>query len=301
MKGSSFGYLVGQGIKNTWLNRLMSLASIGILIACFIIIGGAAIITLNVRDFLVSVQSQNEIVVYLQDGMSDNDVEAVKQELSVIDGVYDIVFVSKEMALEEQREFMGEQGDLLIGLEDDNPLPASFRVKLSNLNEIDTVQSIMESLEFVDTISAPVDLAKTLTGIQTTVVALGGVIIIILLVTSLIVISNTIRLTVFARRKEINIMKYVGATNSFIRFPFIIEGMVIGLIASFISFGILFVMYENIVTLIRDSGVAWIQAMAADMVPFSSVWYFFLGGFIVAGVLIGMVGSSSSINKYLEV
>ncbi len=301
MKGSSFGYLVGQGIKNTWLNRLMSLASIGILIACFIIIGGAAIITLNVRDFLVSVQSQNEIVVYLQDGMSDNDVEAVKQELSVIDGVYDIVFVSKDMALEEQREFMGEQGDLLVGLEDDNPLPASFRVKLSNLNEIDTVQSIMESLEFVDTISAPVDLAKTLTGIQTTVVALGGVIIIILLVTSLIVISNTIRLTVFARRKEINIMKYVGATNSFIRFPFIIEGMVIGLIASFISFGVLFVMYENIVTLIRDSGVAWIQAMAADMVPFSSVWYFFLGGFVVAGVLIGTVGSSSSINKYLEV
>ncbi len=301
MRGSSFGYLVAQGIKNTWLNRLMTLASIGILVACFIIIGGAAIITLNVRDFLITVQGQNEVVVYIQDGTTDADIQKIEQELSVIDGISEIAFVSKEMALEEQKEFMGENGDLLVGLEDDNPLPASFRVKLSDLNKIDAVRQAMEALDYVESIQAPVELARTLTGIQNTVIAIGGVIIGILLLTSLVVISNTIRLTVFARRKEINIMKYVGATNSFIRLPFIIEGMVIGLIAAFTSFGFLFLMYENIITLIRESGVAWIQSMATGMVPFSAVWFWFLGGFIVAGIFIGTTGSSSSINKYLEV
>ena len=298
MNGGSFRYLVKQGLTNVWLNRVMSLASVGILTACLIILGGAGLLSLNVSDLFTAVENQNEVVIFIKDDATGNEISTLREGL---DYVAETKYISKEDALEEQKEYMGEQGYLLDGLEKDNPLPASFRITLSDLQYLDETVAKIELMEGVETISAPTNLAHTLNGIEKTLLVLGAIIIGILLVASVVVISNTIKLTVFSRKKEINIMKYVGATNSFIKFPFVVEGMTIGIISSVLAFGIIAGVYASLSNMLVGSTVPWVQSISGSLINFWDIWYYVFGGFFVGGVLIGMFGSSSAMRKYLRV
>lgn len=299
MRGSSFGYLVRQGIINTWINRMMSAASIGILTACLILVGGAGLLAVNVRDVFQDIESQNEVVVFIQDEATDAQVDALDGFIDSLKYVSDYRFVSKEMALAEQKEYMGDQGYLLDGLEDDNPLPASFRITLDGLEYMEDLVGSVQERPGVESVSAPTDLAGTLEGIEKTALVLGAIIIGILIVASTVVISNTIRLTLYARRREISIMRYVGATDSFIRLPFVVEGITIGLLSSLLAFGIISTIYSSLGTLLRGSGIAWLSNVS--VIPFSELWLWVLGGFTVFGVLIGACGSAASIRRYLKV
>ena len=302
MKGSSFGYLVRQGITNTWLNRMMSAASIGILTACLIIVGGAGLLAVNVRDLFTAIESQNEVVVFLQDDITVQQKADLEQEFRETGHVADYRYVSKADALEEQKGYMGDQGYLLEGLEEDNPLPASFRITLDGLENLGTVVERITGVPGVDSVSAPTDLADTLEGLEKTFLIVGSIIIGILVVASAVVISNTIRLTLFARRREINIMKYVGATNRFIRLPFVVEGMAIGVFSALFAFGVIWAIYQSLGELLTSSAISWLTGFGkATVIPFSSLWYWVLGGFLIVGVLIGAIGSSSSMRRYLEV
>ena len=300
MKGSSFKYLVKQGIVNVWLNRLMSFASIGILTACFILVGGAMLLSLNIRDLFVAVESQNEMVVYIEEAAIPN-AEAILSEIEDINGVASTRYVSKAEALEEQKLWLGDDASLLEGLEGDNPLPASIRVTLTDLGMLGEVEARCSGIAGVESISSPTYLAETITGLERVLLFLGIVIIGLLLVTSLVVIGNTVRLTVFSRRREINIMKYVGATNTFIRLPFIVEGMVIGLVAAVLAFGVLFGVYFMIGRLLSDSIIPWVSTISGGLIPFGEVWLFFAIGFLAAGFLIGAFGSWTPVKKYLRV
>ena len=301
MRGSSFSYLVKQGIANVWVNRLMSLASIAILTACFILVGGAGLIGINLRDIFVDIENQNEMVVYLNDDISDTDRAYALSTIEGMDGVNSVRYVSKADALQEQKDQLGADAALLDGLDEDNPLPASFRVKLYDLAKLESVQKKCESLAGVDSISAPTYVAATLTGVRRILIILAAIIIGVLLVASAVVISNTIKLTVNARRREIAIMKYVGATNSFIRLPFKVEGIIIGIIAAGLAFGVLYGVYAGVQSLLSESMIPWLGTVSGGIVPFSQIWYWFLGGFIVSGILIGLLGSASSMRKYLRV
>ncbi|MEG2524306.1 MAG: permease-like cell division protein FtsX, partial [Oscillospiraceae bacterium] len=246
MRGGSFGYLLKQGIVNTWLNRVMSLASIGILTACLIIIGGAGLLSLNVRDIFKAVEGQNEVVVFVDDDASEKEVTSLGQTLRSMENVTDVKFISKEAALIEQKQFMGDEGYLLDGFEGDNPYPASYRITLDDIGMMKGLQTKLEKLESVDSVSAPTFLADTLSGIERTMFILGAIIIGILVIASMVVISNTIKLTVFSRRREINIMKYVGATNAFIRMPFIVEGLTIGVVSATMAFVVIALVYQSL-------------------------------------------------------
>ena len=279
----------------------MSLASIAILTACFILVGGAGLIGINLRDIFVDIENQNEMVVYLSDNISDTDRAYALSTIEGMDGVESVRYVSKADALQEQKDQLGADAALLDGLDEDNPLPASFRVKLYDLAKLGTVQSKCEALNGVDSISAPTYVAATLTGIRKILLILAAIIIGVLLVASAVVISNTIKLTVNARRREIAIMKYVGATNGFIRLPFKVEGIIIGIIAAGLAFGVLYGVYAGVQSLLSESMIPWLGTVSGGIVPFSSIWYWFLGGFVVAGILIGLLGSASSMRKYLRV
>ncbi|MBQ4094467.1 MAG: permease-like cell division protein FtsX [Oscillospiraceae bacterium] len=301
MRGSSFGYLVKQGIIGTWLNRMMSVASIGILTACLIIVGGTGLLAVNIRDIFTSIENQNEVVIFIKDDATEQQVEALGDLVEQMDYVMDYRYVSKQDALAEQKEFMGDQGYLLDGLEDDNPLPASYRITLSGLEHIDTVLAELDGRAGIDTVSAPTDLAHTLTGIEKALLVLGSIIIGILIVASTVVISNTIRLTLFARRREINIMKYVGATDSFIRLPYVVEGMTIGFISAIVSFFVIFGIYGSLGNMLSGSSIGWLTGMSSQIIPFGQLWYWVLGAFMLFGMLIGALGSAISIRRYLRV
>ena len=301
MRGSSFGYLVRQGIIGTWLNRMMSIASVGILTACLIIVGGSGLLAVNIRDLFTSIENQNEVVLFIKDDATEQQIEALGDLVEQMDHVMDYHFVSKEQALAEQKEFMGDQGYLLDGLEDDNPLPASYRITLEGLEHIDAVLAQLDGRAGIDTVSAPTDLAHTLTGIEKTMLILGSIIIGILIVASTVVISNTIRLTLFARRREINIMKYVGATDSFIRLPYVVEGMTIGFISAVISFFVFFGIYGSLGSMLSGSSISWLTGMSSQLIPFAQLWYWVLGAFLLFGMAIGALGSAISIRRYLRV
>ena len=301
MRGSSLGYLIRKGISNIWLNRMMSAASMGILTACLIIVGGSGLLAVNIRDLFTSIENQNEVVIFIKEDATEADVTELGDHIDSLEHVSDYYYVSKAEALEEQKTYMGDKGYLLDGLEDDNSLPASYRLTLSGLEYLGEIVSDLQHYRGVDTISAPTDLADTLTGVEKTILVLGSIIIGILIVASTVVISNTIRLTLFARRREINIMKYVGATDGFIRLPFVVEGITIGIFSAILAFGVILAIYESLGTLFAETQISWLTSVSSNLIPFRTLWYYVLGGFLIAGVLIGSISSSTSIRRYLRV
>ena len=301
MTGGSFGYLFKQGMSSVWLNKVMSLASIAILTACLILLGGAGLLVVNVRDIFNEIESQNEMVVFIKDGATQTEIDALGATLKSIEHVETVTFIPREEGLEIMRDYLGEDGHLMDGLIDDNPLPDAYSLKLDDLNYLDEVQGKVLALSAVDSVKAPTELADTLTGLEKTLGILGLVLIGILLIASLIVIGNTIKLTVFSRRKEINIMRYVGATNRFIRFPFVVEGLTLGFIAAIIAFAVIFFVYQSFDDMLAGTSIGWLQSAQGSVIPFWDIWYWVLGGFLASGMLVGAIGSSSATSKHLKV
>ncbi len=299
MNSGSFGYLVRQGINGTWLNRVMSLASIGILTACLIILGGVGLLSVNVRDIFIAMENQTEVAIYIEDDATQAQITVLGEQIKALDGVNEITFISKEEGLEEAKGMLDGEGYLLDGLDDDNPIPASYRITLTDQSKMVEIQNAIQKMEKVESVVAPTSLAETLTGIERTLTILGGIIIGILLIASLVVINNTIKLTVFARRREINIMKYVGATNGFIRLPFIVEGLTIGIISAILAFGVLAAVSQSLGGMLSSSVIPAISSL--EIISFWDVWYWVAGAFVVSGMLIGTFGSSMAMRKHLQV
>ncbi len=285
-------------------NRFMSFASIVVLASCLIITGIAVLLSTNLNSMVKSMGEQNEIIVFLQDDLSQEQISAFGTALSNLPNVnYDeTVFISKEQALEDQIQYMGEMGLFLEGYkEENNPFPASYRVKIFELESLgDTTEKISE-ISGIDYISSPTDIVDVILGVDRTVTIGGWGLVGVLAMVSLVVITNTIRLTVFARRKEINIMKYVGATNTFIRFPFFVEGVFIGLIASLSAFGIISGAYLLLIDNVNTTALAFLSLLIPSIVPYSDVAIMLLLGFVIGGVTVGVIGSQISVSKYLKV
>ena len=301
MKWSSFQYLTKQGLHNLRANRLMSLASIGVLTACLLLTGIAGLFSANVNSLVEYLGDQNETVVYLDQGLSDEELASVDQTLRSMPGLAAVTYVSQEEVLETYKGYMSEYADLFNDFEEDNPFHANYRVVLEDLNQLDEMIAQLEQIDGVYSVSGPTQLSSVFLTIQRAVTYAGWALVAVLALVSVVVISNTIRLTVFARRKEINIMKYVGATNGFIRWPFFVEGTSVGLISGLLAAGLVIGAYALVVNRIGAMSGFWGPILGSCLLSVGQVWPVVLGAFLIFGVVIGSIGTATSIRKYLEV
>lgn len=307
MKFSSFRYLVKQGWHNMVANRLMTLASVGVLTACLFITGVAALLSANVNSFVLYLQSQNEIEVFFNDDISAEETQRVQQELSALENISNCTYISKAQAVVEQMAEMDNGQELLEGYmgEDNpnNPLPASMRLTLADIGLLDTTILHIRDIcgEYIFDIASLSDLSQILVTLRTIVNYVGWGLVGVLGIVSVVVISNTIRLTVFARRKEINIMKFVGATNAFIRLPFFVEGMTVGALSGILSSGVVLGIYYLALDFSTQKFPALVQDMMNALLPLEQVWLPIVVGFIAFGMVIGSLGCASSIRKHLKV
>lgn len=301
---NSFFYLVRQGFRNLWNNRLMSLASIGVLVSCMLLIGTAALLSINISSIVNALEDQSEAIVYLQDGTTQEDQNRIRQSLIDTGKISSIEFISKDDALRSMMNSMGDDGDMLFdaySADGNNNLPDSFRITFDDVSKLSTTISKIEKIEGVYSVSAMTEVANVITGIKR-MVYIGGITIIgLLILVSLMIIGNTIKITVFSRRREVNIMKYVGATNGFIRLPFIVEGMSLGILSGAISFGIIYFAYDYLTKWFAGQNTGWLSNLISEIVPFSTISTELLIGFIGGGAFIGIFGCIAFIGKHLKV
>ena len=301
MNGSVLKYLLKEGYRNLWANKYMTLASIGVLCACLVLVGAAVMFAENVASMVGYVEDQNEVVVYLNDDVDEAGISAIETQISAVDNISSARFVSKEEALEIQKEQLGDSADLLAGLEEDNILPNSFVIKLEDVSGMAEVKTQLESIEGVYRVDAPQKFADALVSVRNLVSAIGMILAAVLTVVAFVIIANTIRLTVFARRKEINIMKYVGATDGFIRIPFIVEGGLIGILSSVLSLIVCLTGYHFLLSWLESSDFVLLGSGFSSFISVWSMLPMLTVVFLLVGVLTGILSSYFSIRKHLKV
>lgn len=294
MKLRTTKYIVKEGLINTYRNKLMSLASIGVVTASMIVLGLFLVITINLSHNTQILKEQPQMQVFCDPELDDEQIKEVEKVIKNDSRVKNYTFVSKQEALEKTKEMLGDDQEVIEGLGDDF-LPVSFIIELNNLKEAPDVVSSFKSIQGVGNVRYSQERVDIVLKIATWVQIGNMVLIIILLAVAMFIIANTIKLTVFARRKEISIMKYIGATDWFIRWPFIVEGVIIGLFGAAIGFVVISLLYGLLSNKIIE-GVNIISLVSLGELQFIVTYTFAL-----VGVLIGALGSTISIRKYLHV
>lgn len=354
MKMGSVKYLVGEGVKNTWVNRLMSLASVGVLVACMVIIGLAILISENVNKAVGNLEQQNVVMAYMKDyswalygdkdtssdtssnsfsaaassdsttssaasstentssdekadenGVkqsdyivhSEEEAKALCDEIAKLDNVASVTYVSPEEGLESVKKSMLEGQESYFSFLDEkngNPMSGAAKIQMKDMSRFDETVEQVKKFDGISDIQSQSDLAEKITAIKKGIGIAGFWIIAILMVIALVIVSNTIRVTMYNRKLEISIMKAVGATDSFVRIPFVVEGMLIGVVSALIAEGLLYFCYRVATeTIISTLGTS-------DIVHYSDVAGWLLLVFIGIGIFAGVLGSVIMISKYLR-
>lgn len=290
MKG--FGYLAKEGFKNVWSNRIMSIASVCVLISCLILTGAAVLFSMNVEKVVDSVGKSNETNVYLKNDVTELEAVYIGKDIEKIDNIASAEFYSKEDAILQYKQELGEE--IFANMQDENnPLPDAYIVVMDDLATYNETVEQIQNIDGVERVTNRAEIAKKLTDISNLVNLISFWVVLALMIISLFIIANTIRATMYSRRFEISIMKSVGATNSFVRMPFLVEGMVIGLVSAIVSTGGMALLYEGLMTAVN-------QFMPFTPIPLDSLILPVAGAFAVAGVVVGFFGSLISIRKYLK-
>lgn len=301
MRFHNITYLLKEGGRNIFSNKLMSFACIGVLVACFLLIGSAVLVSITINNLVTYVESQNEVVAILEEDTTEDDIDIIGLTLQNMDNVGRVTFQPKEEALELKKIQAAEYGGIFEGLEDDNPLPDSYVIQVRELDVLDDTVREIRAVSGVEKVIAHTEVASILSSVKDTVNYAGSGVVLILIVVSIVIITNTIKLTVFSRRKEINIMKYVGATDSFIRMPFLVEGMLIGLLAAIFAFVILGVGYTYLVRWAGENYSGQLGILFNSAVNFIDIAWFIFALFAAIGIFIGTIGSGAFVRKYLKV
>lgn len=299
MKYNVFTYLIGEGFSNVFKNKKQAATSFGMMCVTMILFGVCFIVAQNINHFVKQVEAGQGIQVYIENDATEDEIEKLDEQIKSIEGVNTTEFVSKEQALTQMKDKLGDRGYLLDGYEEANIFPASYVVTLTDLKLSSNVQMQINDLANVKKITSSDETINTLVKIASGIKIATYVVLVALIVFCVFIISNTIKLTVHARRKEISIMKYVGATNNFIRWPFAVEGIIIGLISGTVSIGILAGLYTLIGN--SDGFIAFLAKIGLTLLNFSDMLDLIVIVYLVLGVGIGIVGSSLSMRKYLKV
>ena len=290
MKLSSVKYLIYEGFKNVWKNWMMSAASIGVLVLCLLLTGASALLSINISNTLSAIESQNVVKVYLKNEVDAEKATQIGESIKSLDNITSCEFYSKEQAVEKFKDTLGKAFE---SMKENNPLPDSYKVTLTDISKYDETVEQIKAIDGVDTVVNRSELFEKLTKFDRFVSLAGMIIVLILALVSLFIISNTIRLTMYNRRFEISIMKSVGATDWFVRIPFMVEGVIIGIIAAIISSVTLKFFYDFIIQVIKKN-------ISFFNTPFSDVSLPLFLSFLLAGILFGLIGGLISISKYLK-
>ena len=295
MKISTLEYFVREVFNSLKRNNWMSVASVGTVAVSLFIFGMFLMLVMNMNKMVESLESQVQIKVYLKDNFSRDDARALEVDLKNMQGVEKVTFVPKEEAMEKFKERLGDQKTLLEALDDTNPLPDSFEVMLIQPELVKTAAEAIEKFEGVEAAKYGQDVMEHLFDITRLIRIFGFALMFVLALATLFIIANTIRLTVFARRKEIAIMKYVGATDWFIRWPFVLEGMVMGLFGSLIASIILGFSYAGITAKIYSTLAFF------PLIPEYPFLDYVTCVVMLGGMIMGAIGSAVSIKRFLKV
>ena len=297
MRFNVINYWIKEGVRNLFKNKKSTMSALMIMCATMLIFGLFFVIGENLNAFVENVADAQEIRVIIDNDATESEIEEVGSEILAIDGVNSAEFVSKDEALEYMKDMLGDE--LIEGYSERNIFSVAYNVTLTDLKLNDEVQDNINQIPHVkkivssnQTISQIISLAKGVRVVTAGILAL-------LIVISVSIIANTIKLTVHARRKEISIMKYVGATNSFIRWPFLVEGIIIGVVAGLLSVGIIFAAYTGVANQLANT--SFLQMANWTLLNFSDMFNLILLVYLGLGIGIGVLGSSISMRKYLEV
>lgn len=295
MKLSTSEYFIKEVYTSFKRNIWMTLASILTVVLSLFILGFFSIVILNLNKMADTLESQVQISVYLKDDLSQEEIDETKETLSKIEGLQDIKFTTREEAMENFKERLGDQQFLLDALDDTNPLPDSFSLTVTSPQQVKTIADTVVALDSVESASYSQDIINHLFNLTHLIRLIGVALIILLTGAAIFIISNTIRLTVFARRKEIAIMKYVGATDWFIRWPFLLEGICLGFIGGGLATIFLYIVYNQVTQEIYE-------AMAFfPLIPQHPFINYISLAILVAGIIIGALGSTISLKRFLKV
>ena len=298
MKHSIIGYLLGEGFRNVFHNKKSSGASLAIMCATMLIFGIFFMIIENINSAVKKIELQQGMQVFIQKDATDEQISQIGEQIKAINGVNTIKFISKEDALNYNREKLGNPA-LFVGYDEENPFKASYLVTLTDLKLSSEVQENIYKLYNIASITSQDNTINNLVKIANGIKIVSIVVLSLLVIISIFIIANTIKLTVHARRKEISIMKYVGATDSFIRWPFIIEGIIIGIIAAIISLAVLGLAYNLIISKLGNSAV--LAKIGMSLLSFADISTLLVIVYLVLGIGIGALGSTISMRKYLKV
>lgn len=295
MKLSTSEYFIKEVYTSFKRNIWMTLASIFTVVLSLFILGFFSIVILNLNKMADTLESQVQISVYLKDDLSQEEIDETKENLSKIEGLQDIKFITREEAMENFKERLGDQQFLLDALDDTNPLPDSFSLTVTSPQQVKTIADTAAALDSVESASYSQDIINHLFNLTHLIRLIGVALIILLTGAAIFIISNTIRLTVFARRKEIAIMKYVGATDWFIRWPFLLEGICLGFIGGGLATIFLYIIYNQVTQEIYEAMAFFPLIPQHPFIDYISL------AILVAGIIIGALGSTISLKRFLKV
>lgn len=295
MKLSTSEYFIKEVYTSFKRNIWMTLASIFTVVLSLFILGFFSIVILNLNKMADTLESQVQISVYLKDDLSQEEIDETKENLSKIEGLQDIKFTTREEAMKNFKERLGDQQFLLDALDDTNPLPDSFSLTVTSPQQVKTIADTAAALDSVESASYSQDIINHLFNLTHLIRLIGIALIILLTGAAIFIISNTIRLTVFARRKEIAIMKYVGATDWFIRWPFLLEGICLGFIGGGLATIFLYIIYNQVTQEIYEAMAFFPLIPQHPFIDYISL------AILVAGIIIGALGSTISLKRFLKV
>lgn len=295
MKLNRYGYLIGEGFRNIFTHGFMSFASVTIIIACLIVMGSFTLLDININQIIDDIGDQNQILAYVDEDMTAQEASAKLQtKLESLDNVASVEFVSRSEARES---FMEKYDESLMEGIDDEVFRHRFSIQLIDLSLMDETKAEIEDVDGIVKVNAPTEFADKFISVRNVISIVSLALIVILGFVSLFIMSNTIKLATYGRREEIAIMKMVGASNSFIRCPFIVEGLVLGVVGGGLAFLAQWGLYAALEAKIVESlGISFVE-----IVPFVQVWPFVLITFLAVGILVGAVGGVIAIRNYLKV
>ena len=296
MKINNLGYLIKEGIRGIFLHGFMSFAAICVTVACLLIVGSFSCLAYNFNIIVEDLNKTNEVMVYVDETLSDAQARSVGTKLNQVENIYNAVFKSREEALQD---FIADHGndDAFAGI-DAQDLRHRYIVTLENNELIHETVDAIKKVEGVADVKANFELAEGFSTLQNVLHIASIAVILVLLVVSLLIISNTVKLAMYDRRDEISIMKMVGATNGFIRLPFVVEGFTLGMVGAGVSFGLMWLMYDWVVSRLDSAGTL---KLLFNFVPFTELLVPMVVTFASAGIFVGVIGSWTSIRKFMDV
>ena len=294
MRMSRFFFLIGQGFKNIFTHGFMSFASVAVITACLFIMGCFSLLTLNIDNMIAEMQSQNRVIAYVDEALSEDEARALESKVSKVANIETCEFVTREEAM---TSFESDYDADLFENIDSSVFRHRYVLSLTDLSLMQETKADLEGIDGIADVRAHLDYAEKFVTLRNIVSIVSVILVVTLIVVSLFIMTNTIKLATFTRREEIAIMRMVGATNGFIRLPFVVEGLILGALGGAVAYGLVALVYH----LATQKLLAAMAFGFVVLVPFSTVALPLLGVFLGVGILVGVLGGVSAIRNYLKV